>query len=255
MGHVEIQNRWNTRTEYLLGKEALEKLASSSILIAGIGGVGAFVAEYLCRAGAGKITIVDCDVVDETNINRQLIALRPDIGKSKVHLMSERLKNINSNAVIIPIHAYLKDEKTPEILNSDHFDVVIDAIDTLSPKVHLLLKCLELKIKVISSMGAGGKLDPSQVQVADISKTFNCMLARAVRKKLKKHKVYKGFKAVFSPEDVKGEVIEIEDDPDIIINKKSIVGTISYMPSIFACHCAAAAINELLNGSAVRPEA
>lgn len=238
---------WNIRTRHLLGKESMEILASSSVLIAGVGGVGAFVSEYLCRAGVGKITIIDCDVVDETNLNRQLIALRPDIGKIKVHLMAQRLKNINPNAIIVPIQAYLKDEKTPEILNSDHFDIVIDAIDTLSPKVHLILKCLELKIKIVSSMGAGGKMDPSLVQVADISKTFNCMLARAVRKKLKKHKVYKGFKAVFSPEDVKGEVIELEDDPDTVTNKKSIVGTISYMPSVFACHCAAAAIKELLS--------
>lgn len=245
MDQIDAQNHWNIRTQYLLGKKALDKLSSSSVLIAGVGGVGAFVAEYLCRAGVGKLTIVDCDVVDETNINRQLIALRSDIGKSKVKLMEDRLKNINPNAIIVPIQVYLKDEKTPEILNSDHFDVVIDAIDTLSPKVHLILACLELKIPLISSMGAGGKMDPSQVQVADISKTFNCMLARAVRKKLKKHKVYKGFKAVFSPEDVKGEVIELEDDPDTVTNKKSIVGTISYMPSLFACHCAAAAIKEL----------
>lgn len=242
----EKSHHWNIRTQYLLGKEAMDILAASSVLIAGVGGVGAFAAEYLCRAGVGKITIVDCDVVDETNLNRQLIALRSDIGKVKVQLMAERLKNINPNVIIVPIQAYLKDEKTPEILNSDSFDIVIDAIDTLSPKVHLILKCLELKIKIISSMGAGGKSDPSQVQVVDISKTFNCMLSRAVRKKLKKYKVYKGFKAVFSPEDVKGEVIEIEDDPEVIINKKSIIGTISYMPSVFACHCTAVAIKELL---------
>ncbi len=246
MGLSNSGDHWNIRTEYLLGKEALDKLAVASILIVGVGGVGAFAAEYLCRAGIGKITIVDCDVIDETNINRQLIALRPDIGKSKIQLMAERLKNINPNVCVVSIQAYLKDEKTPEILNSDHFDIVIDAIDTLSPKVHLILKCLELKIKIVSSMGSGGKMDPSQVQVADISKTYNCMLARAVRKKLKKHKVYKGFKAIFSPEDVKGKVIELEDDPDTVTNKKSVVGTISYMPSIFACHCAAVAINELL---------
>ena len=240
-------SKWNIRTELLLGKETMDKLSSASVLVAGVGGVGAFVAEYLCRAGVGKITIVDCDVVELTNLNRQLIALRSDIGKAKVELMAERLRDINPDAEITPIQAYLKDAKTPEILTSRHFDLVVDAIDTLSPKVHLILKCLELKIKVISSMGAGGKLDPSQVRVADISKTFNCMLARAVRKKLKKHKVYKGFKAVYSPEDVSGEVIELEDDPEVFTNKKSVVGTISYMPSVFACHAAAAAVKDLLS--------
>lgn len=246
MNYKNSDNDWNIRTEYLLGKEAMEKLVSSSVLIAGVGGVGAFAAEYLCRAGVGRITIVDSDAIEETNLNRQLIALRPDIGRSKVQIMAERLRNINPNACIVPIQAYLKDEKIPEILNSDHFDVVIDAIDTLSPKVHLILKCLELKIKIISSMGAGGKIAPSMVQVADISKTFNCMLAKAVRKKLKKHKVYKGFNAVFSPEDVKGEIIELADDPDTVTNKKSMVGTISYMPSVFACHCAASVVDTLL---------
>ncbi|HBM15489.1 MAG TPA: tRNA threonylcarbamoyladenosine dehydratase [Lentisphaeria bacterium] len=239
-------NNWNIRTELLLGKEAMKKLSTASVLVAGVGGVGAYAAEYLCRAGVGKITIVDSDIIEETNLNRQLIALRSNFAKSKVELMAQRLRDINSDAQIIPIMAYLKDEKTPEILTANHFDLVIDAIDTLSPKVHLILKCLELKIKIISSMGSGGKLDPSLVKVSDISKTFNCMLARAVRKKLKKYKVYKGFQAVFSPEDVKGVVIELEDDPDIITNKKSVVGTISYMPSVFACHAAAAAISELL---------
>ena len=238
-------NNWNIRTELLLGKEKIEKLNKSSVLIAGVGGVGAFVAEYLCRAGIGKITLVDSDTVDITNLNRQLPALHSHLGRVKVDLVAERLRDINPEADIKAIQAYLKDEKTSQILGSDHFDCVVDAIDTLSPKVHLILNCLRLKIKIVSSMGAGGKLDPSHVTTSDISKTFNCGLARAVRKKLKKYGVYRGFRAVFSPEDVTGEVIALDDDDGSVINKKSLVGTISYMPSIFACHCAAEVIKIL----------
>ncbi len=238
-------NNWNIRTELLLGKDKTEKLKQSSVLIVGVGGVGAFVAEYLCRAGVGKITLIDSDTVDITNLNRQLPALISTLGKVKVDLVADRLRDINPNANVKAIQAYLKDEKTPQILGSDHFDCVVDAIDTLSPKVHLILNCIKLKIKIVSSMGSGGKLDPSQVTTADISKTFNCGLARAVRKKLKKHKVYKGFRAVFSPEDTNGEVIAFDDDDESVTNKKSLVGTISYMPSVFACHCAAEAIKIL----------
>lgn len=238
-------NNWNIRTELLLGKGKIEKLKKSSVLIAGVGGVGAFVAEYLCRSGVGKITLVDSDTVDITNLNRQLPALHSNLGRVKVDLVAERLRDINPKANIKAIQAYLKDEKTSQILGSDHFDCVVDAIDTLSPKVHLILNCLRLKIKIVSSMGAGGKLDPSQVTTADISKTFNCGLSRAVRKKLKKYGVYKGFRAVFSPEDVRGKVIAFDDDDDSVTNKKSLVGTISYMPSVFACHCAAEVIKIL----------
>lgn len=238
-------NNWNIRTELLLGKEKIEKLRQSSVLIAGVGGVGAFVAEYLCRAGVGKITLVDSDIIDITNLNRQLPALHSTLGKVKVDVVAKRLRDINPKAEIKAIQAYLKDEKTTQILGSDHFDCVVDAIDTLAPKVHLILNCLKLKIKIVSSMGAGGKLNPSKVTTADISKTFNCGLARAVRKRLKKYKVYKGFKAVFSPEDTKGEVIAFDDNDESVTNKKSLVGTISYMPSVFACHCAAEVIKIL----------
>jgi tRNA A37 threonylcarbamoyladenosine dehydratase len=238
-------NNWNIRTELLLGKEKIEKLKQSNVLIAGVGGVGAFVAEYLCRAGVGKITLVDSDTIDVTNLNRQLPALHSNLGRVKVDLVAERLRDINPEADIKAIQAYLKDEKTSQILGSDHVDCVVDAIDTLSPKVHLILNCLKLKIKIVSSMGSGGKLDPSQVTAADISKTFNCGLARAVRKKLKKYKIYKGFRAVFSPEDTNGEVIEFDDDDESVTNKKSLVGTISYMPSVFACHCAAEVVKIL----------
>ncbi|HJO91792.1 MAG TPA: tRNA threonylcarbamoyladenosine dehydratase [Victivallales bacterium] len=240
-----MNNNWNIRTEILFGEGSLTKLLKSHVLIVGVGGVGAYAAEYLCRAGIGNLTIVDGDTVDTTNRNRQLPALSSTIGKNKVDVVSNRLLDINPHLNIISLNDFIKDEKTRMILTSNKFDFIIDAIDTLSPKVHLILESLKLKLNIISSMGAGGKTDPSQVRIADISKTFNCGLSRAVRKKLKKYKVYKGLKTVFSPEDCTGKIINIEED-DTVPNKSSIVGTVSYMPSLFGCFCASHVIKNLI---------
>ncbi len=236
---------WKIRTELLIGKEAVRKLSESSVLIAGVGGVGAFAAEYICRAGIGKITIVDSDIVDTTNRNRQLNALVSTIGMLKVEVLAKRLRDINPNAEIIPLNIYLKDEKIPELVLSDKFDYAVDAIDTLSPKVHLIMNCMKQNIRLVSSMGAGGKLDPSKVYLVDISKTHDCPLARALRKRLHRFGITKGFKAVYSPEGAHGEIIETEPETS---NKRSIIGTISYMPSIFGCFCASAVIRDLVNG-------
>ena len=146
---------------------------------------------------------------------------------------------MSANFNITAIDEFIRDDRIPEILKSQHFDYVIDAIDSLSPKLHLLLNCLELKLKIISSMGAGGKLDPSQVRIADISKSFNCGLARALRKRLHRRGVYKGIRVVFSPEERKSEVIQEKNE--LVAN--TVVGTISYMPSIFGCYCASEVIN------------
>jgi len=234
---------WKNRTELLLGERTISRLTDLSVLIVGIGGVGAFAAEYLCRAGIGKITIVDGDVVDLTNLNRQLVALTSTIGQNKVDILANRLKDINPKAEIIPIKIYLKDEKIPELMASDKFDYAIDAIDTLSPKVHVILNCIKQNIKLVSSMGAGGKLDPSKVQLVDISETHNCPLARAIRKRLHKFNLTSGFKAVYSPEHAHGDIIETETGTS---NKRSILGTVSYMPSIFGCFCASAVIRDMI---------
>ncbi|MCP4176341.1 MAG: tRNA threonylcarbamoyladenosine dehydratase [bacterium] len=242
-----MDNNWNIRTEIIFGKKSLKNLTESHVLIVGVGGVGAYVAEYLCRAGVGNLTIVDGDCVDSTNRNRQLPALSSTIGVNKVDVVSKRLLDINPQLNITTINDFVKDEKTREILTSDNFDFVVDAIDTLSPKVHLILESLKLKLNIISSMGAGGKTDPSMVRLDDISKTYNCGLSRAVRKRLKKYNVYKGLKTVFSPEDCVGKIISIEEDsPDSVPNKSSIVGTVSYMPSLFGCFCASYVIKSLI---------
>lgn len=233
---------WLERTELLLGQDRLEKLKKSNVLIVGLGGVGAYAAEMLCRAGIGNLTIIDADIVQPSNINRQLPALHSTIGRSKAELLYQRLKDINPDANIMVLEEFLKDERTVEILESNHFDFVVDAIDSISPKVFLIYHAMQRKIPVISAMGAGGKLDLSQICITDISKTYQCGLAKVVRKRLKSLGISKGLPVVFSPEIVKKEVIiKVENEP----NKASSAGTISYLPAVFGCYMASYVIQNL----------
>ncbi|MGM0666958.1 MAG: tRNA threonylcarbamoyladenosine dehydratase [Bacteroidota bacterium] len=232
---------WQSRTELLLGKEKVAKLAASNVLIVGLGGVGSYAAEMICRAGVGRMTIVDGDRINETNLNRQLPALRSTIGKFKTELMKERLLDINPGLELEGITEFIRDERMVEILGGD-FDYVVDAIDTLSPKVFLIFHSLQRGIPVVSSMGSGGKTDPSRIMITDISKTYNCKLARILRKRLHKLGIKKGFTAVFSPEEVPGESIELTDGEQ---NKASNVGTVSYMPAAFGCACASVVLRDL----------
>ena len=226
---------WLSRTELLLGQERLKKLQKAHVLIAGLGGVGAYAAEQLCRAGVGEMTIIDGDVVELTNKNRQL-------GNPKTAVMAERFRNINSEMKLHVINDFIRDDRMIEVLQMAPYDYVVDAIDTLAPKIFLIYHSLQLGLPVVSSMGSGGKLDPSKIAVADISKSYNCNLARMLRKRLHKLGVYKGVKVVFSSEFT---------DPNSIIlsesqNKKSNVGTISYMPPIFGCFVASVVIRDLI---------
>ena len=235
-------SHWQERTELLIRTENLEKLRASHVFVAGLGGVGAYAAEMLCRAGVGNLTIADGDHVNPSNRNRQLLALESTHGKRKAILMAERLKDINPNIQLTVIDEFLRDERTDEILGLS-YDYVVDAIDTLSPKIFLIRSAVKLGLPLVSSMGAGGKMDPSRVMVADFSNTFHCNLARILRKRLRRLDVSGGFKAVFSAELVDEESITpVEDEP----NKKTTVGTISYMPAIFGCVCASVVIRELL---------
>ncbi len=233
---------WLSRTELLLGRDTVKKLADARVLVAGLGGVGAYAAELICRAGVGRMTIVDGDNVDATNRNRQLLALRSNEGHAKAEVMAKRLKDINPDAEITAIDEFIKDERMEEIL-SEPYDYVLDGIDTLSPKVAFAKICMRNKLKLVSSMGAGGKLDPGQIQVADIEKSYNCKLARAMRKRLHRAGITTGFKVVFSPELVREEaVLRLNEEEEI---QKSVVGTISYMPPIFGCMCASVVIRDL----------
>lgn len=234
---------WLERTELLLGGEKLEKLKKSNVLIVGLGGVGAYAAEQLCRAGIGKMTIVDGDVVEETNRNRQLPALISNTGKPKAEILANRFRDINPEIDLTVIHEFIRDERTVELLKSQKYDCVVDAIDTLSPKVFLIYGAVELGLNVVSSMGAGGKTDPSKIKVADISKSYNCKLARMMRKRLSKLGVKKGVTVVFSSEEFPESAVRLEEGQ----NKKSTVGTISYMPPLFGCYIASSVIRNIIN--------
>ncbi|MCQ2280126.1 MAG: tRNA threonylcarbamoyladenosine dehydratase [Bacteroidales bacterium] len=235
---------WFQRTELLLGKESLARLRRAHVLVVGLGGVGAYTAESLCRAGIGELTLVDADTVEETNRNRQLLALTSTVGQPKTEVLAERLRLINPDVKLHLIHEFLRDERTIEVLQQSDYDYVVDAIDSLSPKVFLIYHALQRKLRVVSAMGAGGKMDPAQVQVADISKTYQCRLAHTVRKRLHKMEIYKGFKAVFSPEPVREGSVCLDADPEI--NKLSTVGTISYMPAIFGLVASSVVIRDLV---------
>jgi tRNA A37 threonylcarbamoyladenosine dehydratase len=232
---------WLTRTELILDDEKLMKLKNSRVLIVGLGGVGAYAAEMICRSGIGSMTIVDGDHIHPTNRNRQLAALKSTEGLAKAEVMGQRLRDINPDIKLKVIQEYIKDERMEEVLNEE-FDYVVDAIDTLSPKIFLLYHSLQRKFPVVSSMGAGGKFDPSKIIITDISETTDCSLARILRKRLHRLGVREGITAVFSPETIdKNKIIATNGEQ----NKASIVGTISYMPAAFGIACASVVIRDL----------
>ncbi|API86818.1 tRNA threonylcarbamoyladenosine dehydratase [Francisella uliginis] len=234
------------RTGILVNDKGIEKLESANIFIAGCGGVGSFVIEALARAGVGNLTIVDMDVVDPSNINRQLIALQSTIGMPKVEIMQRRINDINPECNVNALEAFINPENTNELLTQYKYDYVIDAIDTLNAKVHLVKAAHELNIKTISSMGAGGKTDPTQIKVADIYKTDVCALARAMRTRLKKQKVKKGIKAVFSTEKGIAPLPPKDPEPNQQGRSRATNGTLSYMPSLFGLTIAGIVLKEIV---------
>ena len=235
--------QWQERTSMLWGEETLARFAASKVMVVGLGGVGAYAAEMLCRAGVGNMVILDSDTVSVTNRNRQLIALESTIGKLKTEVVAQRLRDINPaiNLTIIP--EYIEESNLEEIFRmAGELDYVVDAIDTLAPKISLIKYCVEHKIPHVSAMGAGAKLDATKIRIADISKSYNCPLAYILRKKLRKEGISKGFKVVFSEElPDRDAIVPMEER-----NKKSQVGTISYLPAVFGCVCAQAAIEYLI---------
>ncbi len=237
-----MEKDWLERTELLIKKEGIEKLQNANVLVVGLGGVGSFAAEFLARAGIGKITIVDGDVVDITNVNRQLPALHSTVGKAKVELVGERMLDINPNLELTRINKFLVPETIEQVIDSQKFNYVLDCIDSVTPKIGLIRTAKRRKIKVVSCMGAGGKTDPSKVMVRDISKTYNCYLAKNVRKRLKKEKINKGIRCVFSNEIQNEDSLKMTDGTNF---KRSFYGTISFMPAIFGLYAAAEVINYL----------
>jgi tRNA A37 threonylcarbamoyladenosine dehydratase len=237
----DTANSWKKRTELLVGSKNLEAFHKANILVVGLGGVGACAAEMLCRAGIGHMTIVDGDTIQHSNLNRQLHSLNSNIGLKKANVLAKRLQDINPSISLEVIDEYITKEEMGKLFNNK-YDYVIDAIDTIAPKIQLIVLALEHKIPLISSMGAGGKYDPTLVKIADISESHTCNLARSIRKRLHKLKIYDGFKVVFSGEEIDDScVIPTEET-----NKRSIVGTISYMPAIFGSCCASAVLTDLM---------
>lgn len=269
---------WQERTALLLGDEALGRLRSSTVVVAGLGGVGAYAAEMTARAGVGRMIIIDSDRVSESNKNRQLLALDSTVGQSKTDVMAARLLDINPDLRIVKVPEYLTEGNVADVLdramkemfsvagvvpNGDDMeqvevcngllnrdsagtalrpDFVIDAIDTLSPKIALIAHCVHSGIPLVSSMGSGAKLDATKVRLTDISKSYNCPLAFILRKRLRKIGISKGFQAVFSEELPEREAIVPTEGER---NKKSQVGTVSYLPAVFGCICAQAAVRHL----------
>lgn len=233
---------WKERTAMLIGEEGLERLSESCVAVIGVGGVGGYAAEMVVRAGVGRLIIMDSDDVSVSNKNRQLLALDSTVGRPKCDVLKERLLDINPQLDITVIKEYLDADAVESVLGGYKIDFLVDAIDTLSPKMALIKYCMNRHIPLVSSMGAGAKTDATKVRLTDISKSFNCPLAFVVRKRLRRMGIRKGFQVVFSEELPKKEAIVECDDR----NKKSLVGTISYIPAVFGCVCAQAAIESLL---------
>lgn len=240
--NTENNIEWQQRTELLLGKDRMEHLRNSHVLVVGLGGVGAYAAEMICRAGVGKMTIVDADTVQPSNINRQLPALHSVIGRPKAEVLAERFKDINPDLDLTVLPVYLKDEAIPELLDSTKFDFVVDAIDTVAPKCYLIYYALKRGIKIVSSMGAGAKSDITQVRFADLWETYHCGLSKAVRKRLQKMGMKRKLPVVFSTEQADPNAVILIDDEQ---NKKSTTGTVSYMPAVFGCYLAEYVIRKI----------
>lgn len=232
---------WMQRTSLLLSENNLQHLQHSHILVVGVGGVGAYTAEMLVRAGVGHITIIDSDCVAPSNINRQLIALHSTIDKPKVDVLAQRLLDINPALQLTAIQRYV-DVEGVETLLQTKYDFVVDAIDTVAPKVALLATCLQGNIPVVSSMGAGARIDPTQIRYADINQTTHCGLARAVRSRLRKMNIRHKLPVVYSTEIPRADAVEEVTGER---NKRTTVGTVSYMPAIFGCYLAAFVIQRL----------
>lgn len=233
---------WKQRTRLLLGEEKMERLQQAHVLVIGLGGVGAYAAEMICRAGVGRMTIVDADTVQPTNINRQLPALHSTMGREKAEVLAARFKDINPDIQLTVLPVFLKDDNIPELLDAARYDFIVDAIDTLAPKCYLIAEALKRHIKIVSSMGAGAKSDITQIRFADIWDTYHCGLSKAVRKRLQKLGIKRKLPVVFSTEQADPKAVLLTEDEQ---NKKSTCGTVSYMPAVFGCYLAEYVIKRL----------
>lgn len=227
------------RTSILLGESAITNLGIRHILIAGVGGVGGQVVEAIVRSGVGKITLIDNDIVDITNINRQLIATLPNVGKPKVELFKQRILEINPQCDVIIQQQFLNEDNLTTLIPQD-IDYVIDCIDTVPSKLAMISYCVKNKIKIVSSMGAGNRYNVNKVKLADISKTKMCSLARIIRLGLKKNGIVKGITVVYSEEEGSSPLLQSK-------GLRPINGTISYLPPLFGLMLAGHVLKQLID--------
>ena len=238
-----MDNDWTGRTALLLGGDKMERLRRAHVLVVGLGGVGAYAAEMICRAGVGRMTLVDADTVQPSNINRQLPALHSTVGRLKADVLAERFRDINPDIQLTVMPVFIKDEAVDRLLDAAPYDFVVDAIDSLSPKCHLIAGAWARRLKIVSSMGAGAKADITQVKFADLWDTYHCGLSKAVRKRLQKMGLRRKLPVVFSTEQADPRAVAMagEEEPC----KKSTCGTVSYLPAVFGCYLAEYVIKRL----------
>lgn len=237
-----MTTEWTERTELLLGADKMERLKKAHILIVGTGGVGAYAAEMLARAGVGKLTLLDADKVQLSNLNRQVIALHSTLGEDKVRVLERRLKDVNPDLNVTARAEFLEEGSVKTLLTENNFDFVVDAIDTIAPKCALIMEAMRLKVPIVSSMGAGAKTDVTQIRFADLWSTYHCGLSKAVRTRLKKEKMQRPLPVVFCTQQADiNAVVKVEGER----NKKTTTGTVSYMPAVFGCYLAQYVISNL----------
>ena len=227
-----MSDRRLERTQRLIGSEALEKIINSKVAVFGIGGVGSYAAEAICRAGVAEMAFIDADVVDITNINRQIVALTSTIGRYKADIMAERARDINPEGRFTA-HSFFYNSETQEQIDLTHFDYVVDAIDSVYSKLLLVENCVRLGVRIISSMGAGNKLDGTMFEIADISKTSVCPLARVMRQELRKHGI-NHLPVVYSKEP-----------PTQPVDGQKLPASISFVPSAAGLAIAGKVIHDL----------
>jgi len=234
--------KWLERTELLIGNEALEKLKNAHVLVVGLGGVGSYAGEFVVRAGIGSITIIDGDIVDITNINRQMQALHSTIGMSKAQILKQRFIDINPELNVFTYDKFMEPEDMQQLLQDNNFDFIMDCIDSVKPKLTLIEMAKKLNCKIISSMGAGGKLDPSKIKVGDIFTTKECKFAQTLKKRLKRMDIKRGILCVYSEDIQIKSSLKMTDGSNY---KRSFYGTISYMPSLFGLTVASEVIQRV----------
>ncbi len=226
-----MEKNWLQRGELILGEEKQQRLANAHILIVGLGGVGSWVAEMLCRAGVGQFTIIDADIVDVTNINRQMPALQSTVGKAKCDVVAERMRAINPKVQLTVVNEFIDEENIRQLLDKAKYDFVVDAIDTLPSKAALIVGCWQRDIKIVSSMGAGAKSNLSQIRISDLWKTEHCTLAKNLRRLLRDYRGKQHLPVVFSMEEPNKNAIR--PNP---VGGKPIIGSIGYFTATFGCY-------------------